>query len=202
MQLVENKRPDSILIAEISAIRKFEPHFRAQRQELWSVIPDAAKPACHFPAARPAGKDLASPFPASPSPFFRAPWTLAVSGDRTSTACAKGRIFQIANRYAPRKLEFQLNAFSSTTSKFLIDNFKCVSPTLRAHSSITLRQYANSSGAPSFAARAKGGVFLIANRHAARKLEFRLSVLPSITSKFLIDKFLALLNSQENESPA
>ena len=202
MQLIENKRPDPILIAEISAITKFEPHFRAQRQELWSVIPDAAKPDCHLPAARRARRDLASAFTVLPTRPSRAPGIQPSSGNGTSVALAKGRIFQIANRYAPRKLEFQLNAVSSTTSKFLIDNFKCVSPILRAHSSITLRQYANSSGAPSFAARAKGGVFLIANRHAARKLEFRLSVLPSITSKFLIDKFLALLNSQKNESPA
>jgi hypothetical protein len=213
MQLIENKRPTQFLIAEISAIRNFTPHFRTRRQG-WFVIPlalsgaegSAAKPACHLPAARRAGKDLASVLPAPPSPPFGAASTRQASGDRTSTALGKGRTFQVANRQAPRKLEFRLSVLPSATSKFLIDNFKRLLPTFRSHSSITILQHANFLGAPSFAACAKGGVFPIPNRHASEKLEIYITPLLSITSKFLIDNFkrdLAFVPANyPNEGPA
>src|SRR5690348_1423774 len=102
MQLVENKRPTPFLIAEISAIRKFAPHFRAQQSGAGPVILSAAKSACHSPAARRPSRDLASALPAPPSPPFRALWTRQDSGDRTVTAFAKGRIFQVANRRGHR----------------------------------------------------------------------------------------------------
>ena len=206
MQLIENKRPIPFLIAEISAIRKFAPHFLTRRFRVRSVIPSRAKPACHLPAARRTGRHIASAFPAPPSPPFRALWTRPASGDRTVTALAKGGVSSIPSRQAARKLEFRLNAFASATSKFLIDNFKRLLPALRSHSSIAIGQHANSPGAPSFGTRAKGGVFPIANRHAHRKLEFRLSVLSSASFKFLIDKFrrdLAFAPANcPNEGPA
>ena len=200
MQLIENKRSNSFLIAEISAIRKFTRRFRAPRFGLGSVILSAAKPACRLYVARPAVKHLASTFRNAPS--FATP--------------AKCGIFQIADQYACKKLENLITLLSSITSKFLIDNLKRLSRTLCvsgagnamalaesicAHSSITTRQGPDSLAAPSFAAFAKGGVFPISKQHAAQELEFRLSALPSATSKFLIDNFLALLNSQ-SESPA
>jgi|SRR5690348_2260810 len=194
MQLVENKRPTQFLIAEISAIRNFI------LLALSGAEGSAAKHACHLPAPRRAGTDLASVLPAPPSPPFGAASTRQASGDRTSTALGKGRTFQVANRQAPRKLEFQLSVLPSATSKFLIDNFKRLLPTFRSHSSIAIGQHAHSSGAPSFAACAKSGVFPIAKPHVARKLEFRLTVLPSVTSKFLIDNFKRLLPTFRSHS--
>ena len=90
---------------------------------------------------------------------------------------------------ANQKLAFLLSPRSSTTSKFLIDNFKRLPPTFRSHSFTTFRQDAISSGAPPVAASAKGGRFPIANQHASQKLEFCLTALSSATSKFLIDNF-------------
>src|SRR6185437_4412580 len=199
MQLIENKRPASFLIAEISAIRKFKSHFRTQRQGR-PLILSAAKPACRLYAVRLTVNDLASIFRNAPS--FAAP--------------VKCRTFQIASQHACKKLENSITLLPSITSKFLIDNFKRLSRTLCvsgaanammlaesicAHSSITIRKGPDCLSAPSLAAFAKGGVFQIPNRHDAQKLDFRLSVLPSTASKFLIDNFLALLNWQ-SETPA
>ena len=118
MQLIENKLPASFLIAEISAIRKFQSRFRTQPQpEARSVVllalsgaeGSAAKPACHLPSTHRADRDLASDFAGAPS--FAAP----TKGGRLK--------IEIANWHTYRKLENQLNAFPSVTSKFLIDNF-------------------------------------------------------------------------------
>src|SRR5215472_4302496 len=105
MQLVENKRPTSFLIAEISAIRKFTSYFRARWQHCRAILSDA-KPACHSPATRRAGRDL------------------ALSGIPSFAASAKSGTFQIANRRASQRLENSLTIASSITSKFLIDNFR------------------------------------------------------------------------------
>jgi hypothetical protein len=128
---------------------------------------------------------------------IRRPFSDFCFGWLGSTCTAFGPQFLTADQWplitvfkeAIRKLEFLLSPISSTTFKFLIDNFYRLSPTFRPHSSTTIRQDAISSGAPSFAAFANGGVSPIANRHATEKLEFSLNAIPSITSKFLIDNF-------------
>jgi|SRR5690348_11396780 len=101
---------------------------------------------------------------------------------------------------AIRKLEFLLSPISSTTSKFLIDNFQPIFA-LSAYSqlshTVSQRPVIELAGAPpevhpgSFAgaACAKAGVFPLSNRQTTEKLDFRLTALSSATSKFLIDNF-------------
>src|SRR5215472_1200961 len=87
MQLIENKRPNPFLIAEISAIRRLTLHFRTPQNSGLSGAPSGVH-----------------------------------SGSFAGAAPAKGGIFQ-PNRHTYRKLEKCITVLQSITSKFLIDNF-------------------------------------------------------------------------------